>query len=822
MADNSGKLRGLREQMAAAAQALADERRSQSGTSPVPVQSPVSTKTAKPVIDASSLRTDERQRLARERREERERQNAAKESQILEKEKKAKLQYEKQMEEKQKKLEEQKQKEEQKRTAVEEKRKQKEMAEKERREANVRRTLERNSQLDQRQKRWSWGGSVEGDGQGNKRSTSTTNLKQTEIVISKRLSSSSATLQSSSDKSTKQRSSSLSRLNNKTALPSQQLSASPSNTDKKGGTDVKRSSSLGRLNAKRSPSPHLEAAKKEDKPAHRPQTNPLESSIISRLLIPTQSSLARSKSSTSVSADGKDSPESHLCPRSASATTISTPPSVSKGPMRSRSIDRLKSSQSSTSGASSTDVTQTPEQEKQLGPAMEKRPASPTQSGRRRSPSPLNLAKRPSSPTVENKRIQKTRSPSPSLLKQKAASPTVTHKPAPIQRPPLTGNILSSTKKNAEAESKPKEKAEEKTCSETKSVSTSEKETPAAKTKDDTSSKTISGSTTAEEAAKILAEKRRFAREQREREEQERIRREEEEKIKKEEMARKAVEEAARQKIEAQRLEEERKIMEEEEQQKAQEEKIRREIEEQERLVELQQQKEEAEARALEEAEKQKLEREKIMQQNMKERLERKRRINEIMKRTRKTDQLKNDECAEEDDEMNNLDTNILEKVNGVDFCDGTDDPEEESPVTTPELISTESLFPSDSVLEQNKLIINGDKPNTEEKRNGPSETTQVEESSPVANQDHLQFNDDDNTTDLIQNLNGKSNTWTFEEYIDLGIHSKSTSLSPDSITADNCHQDLIEGSLPAAPKLAFDEGRANSLSKPIEPAAEM
>ncbi|MEE6496705.1 hypothetical protein FKM82_002465 [Ascaphus truei] len=203
-ADGSGKLKGLREQLVAAAQALADERRSQSGTSPIPANSTVNVKTTKPVLDGSALRTDERQRLARERREEREKQNAAKELQLIEREKKSKLQYEKQMEEKQRKLEEQKQKDEQKRTAVEEKRKQKGLEEKERREANVRRTLERSSQLDQRQKRWSWGGGsfgIDPEKHANKRSTSTINLKQTDIVIHKRLSSS-ATLLNSPDKGT--------------------------------------------------------------------------------------------------------------------------------------------------------------------------------------------------------------------------------------------------------------------------------------------------------------------------------------------------------------------------------------------------------------------------------------------------------------------------------------------------------------------------------------------------------------------------------------------------------------------------------------------
>ncbi|NXL26932.1 MAP7 protein, partial [Glaucidium brasilianum] len=191
-----------------------------------------------------TLRTEERQRLARERREEREKQHAAKETQILEKERKAKLQYEKQLEERQRKLKEQKQKEEQRRAAVEEKRKQKIEEEKERYEAVMHRTLERNQRLETRQKRWSWGGSVTPESESktvllytaSKRSTSTANLKQTEAVMNKRLSSSAALL-NASDRT------------------------------------------------------------------RRSQLSSLDSSVISRLLTPTQASLARSKSAATLSAD---------------------------------------------------------------------------------------------------------------------------------------------------------------------------------------------------------------------------------------------------------------------------------------------------------------------------------------------------------------------------------------------------------------------------------------------------------------------------------------------------------------------------------------
>lgn len=205
--------------MAAAAQAQAEERRSLSGNSPTGPTTNTSAKPqgSRPVIDGAALRIDDRLRVAKERREEAERQQALRDSQIMERERKAKMQVERQMEERQKKVEEQRKKEEQKRLAVEEKRKQKQEEEKEHYEAVMRRTLERSQRLEQRQKRWSWGGlSTDSDGRTvDKRSTSTMNLKQpSEAGISKRLSSSSATLIKSPDKSAKPRSSSCNRLPN--------------------------------------------------------------------------------------------------------------------------------------------------------------------------------------------------------------------------------------------------------------------------------------------------------------------------------------------------------------------------------------------------------------------------------------------------------------------------------------------------------------------------------------------------------------------------------------------------------------------------------
>ncbi|XP_074924985.1 MAP7 domain-containing protein 3 isoform X13 [Chelonoidis abingdonii] len=797
----------------AAAQAIAEERRNQSGISPVPVQTAINLQTAtKPVIDGSILRTEERQRLARERREEREKQNAAKETQIFEKEKKAKLQYEKQMVEKQRKLKEQKQKEEQRRAAVEEKRKQKIEAEKERYEAVVHRTLERSQRLETRQKRWSWGGSVTSNsdsktepqtadegGAANKRSTSTANLKQTEAVINKRLSSSAALL-NSPDRSkcfevlgkgflggTTKRSASLNRLSNKVSLPSEQPPPKGSQVEQKGGTEKKRSTSLNRISSKPHSSPELEKVKKEERPA--------------------------------------------------SASSISSPNQTPKVPVRSRSIDRLKTTVSS-SDTSSPESTQKSVTEKQSPSPAGRHPPSPSVSARRRSPSPANLAKRPSSPSTARQN-QKARPPSPSLLKQRPSSPTTVSKPAPIQRLPLTPSVMNITRKKPEMECKPKDNCKEETGQEHGPSPTSERETVAiaAKTKEESSSKNIPGTTRAEEAAKILAEKRRLAREQREREDQERIQREEEERSREEEMVKKMIADKAQREEELRRLEEEKRLDDEEQQRQA-EERVRKEQEEQEKL------REEAEAKAQEEAERQRQERERIMQQNMQERLERKKRIEEIMKRTRKSDQneVKNEEKsaneaeeeedAEEEEELRLEKTYQREKINGVDQSQEIKVQRKYSSEFACGLTSTESSMQDMSKMEADEVLINGDEQDLYQKKKneGSLHVMQLKDYSPSAKEmviqdsEILHVNEVDHTIGLIQNLNGKSNAWTFEEIIDLGVHSKSTKLSSDSIAAANCNENLNDAAtVLSSPKLAFeDDGTVNSLTKPIETASEL
>ncbi|XP_008418923.1 ensconsin isoform X10 [Poecilia reticulata] len=737
MAESATTLKGLRAQMAAAAQAQAEERRSLAGNSPGPsAVSPSKPQGCKPVIDGAALRVDDRLRVAKERREEAEKQQALRESQIMERERKAKLQVERQLEERQKKLEEQRKKEEQKRLAVEEKRKQKQEEEKEHYEAVMRRTLERSQRVEQRQKRWSWGG-LSGDQDGraaDKRSTSTTNLKQPpEAGISKRLSSSSATLGKSPDKTRK------------------------------------------------------------------PPASTVDEGVLSRLLTPTQASLARSKSAAVLSAEGSDATECHLCPRSASPS----PMNPARGPLRSRSIDRQKSGMTTSKSAS--EALDTSVKDKQLASPRGQRPASPSTSmGRHRSPSPAPspTPKRTPSPSA-SKQSPKTRPPSPSAMKQRPPSPQpASAKPPPIQKPSLTPTGPPTLRKR---DSKSKDLGP------VQPVAPQAAE--ASKTKDKDDSKP-SGTNSAAEAAKILAENRRLMREQKEREEQLRIQKEEEERQRKEEEERLAEEARLKRLEEEKRLAEERKVKEEEEARLAEEERKRLEEEEAVRQAKLQKEREEAEAKALEEAERVRQERDRIMQQNQQERMERKKRIDEIMRRTRKGDQT---DLKRDDDKYS--------QENGDEGLD-------EMKGETKDDISVDDdqdiLSAGDGGVKQDGGL-NGN-PETEDKENSNGPTADdTQAGSPVPPSRLVEgsefLNEEDSTKDgLVSSLNGKSNQWSFEELIDTNVHSKARPL----IESEDRNQVLIhcDGGSDGT-RVAFEEkgtpiSTLHSSSQPIEAMSEM
>ncbi|XP_039475814.1 ensconsin isoform X9 [Oreochromis aureus] len=738
MAEGASTLKGLRAQMAAAAQAQAEERRSLAGNSPGPTNNtPAKPQGCRPVLDGATLRTDDRLRVAKERREEAERQQALRESQIMERERKAKLQVERQMEERQKKVEEQRRKEEQKRLAVEQKRKQKQEEEKEHYEAVMRRTLERSQQVEQRQKRWSWGGlSTDSDGRTvDKRSTSTTNLKQpSEAGISKRLSSSSATL-----------------------------------------------------------------IKSPDKP-RRPLATTVDGGVLSRLLTPTQASLARSKSAAALSAEGTDAPECHLCPRSASASPLHPP----RGPVRSRSSDRQKSSM--TTSVSADGALDPSMKDKKLTSPVGQRPASPSTPGRHRSPSPAPSPgpKRTPSPSAP-KQSPKMRPASPGAMKQRPPSPQPTStKPPPIQKPLAPAGPPTLRKKNSKSKDLCPVQA------------VAQQSSDSSKTKDKDDSKATTGTNSAAEAAKILAENRRLMREQKEREEKLRLQKEEEERLRKEEEARLAEEARLKRLEEEKQLAEERKLREEEEARLAEEERIRMAEEEAQRQAELQREREEAEAKAQEEAERVRQERDRIMQQNQQERMERKKRIEEIMKRTRKGDQndLKRDDdkCAQEneDEEMDqiNCETKITE-TDTDESCLSSGEP------------STEREEPLGHTNEKSET-------DDKENNNGTSsDETQAE--SPVPEGRLVEgsefMNEQDSTeVELVSTVNGKSNQWSFEELIDLNVHSKPRPL----LEAGDCNKVLIncDGSSDGT-RVAFEDNETpistlHSSSQPIEALPEI
>nr|XP_054595213.1 MAP7 domain-containing protein 2 isoform X16 [Nothobranchius furzeri] len=700
MAEGATTLKGLRAQMAAAAQAQAEERRSLAGNSPGPTAN-ISSKPqgCKPVIDGAALRVDDRLRVAKERREEADRKQALRESQIMERERKAKLQVERQQEERQKKVEEQRRKEEQKRLAVEEKRKQKQEEEKEHYESVMRRTMERSQRVEQRQKRWSWGGiSTDQDGRAvEKRSSSTTNLKQpSEAGINKRLSSSSAVLAKSPDK------------------------------------------------------------------------------------------------------------ECHLCPRSASASPLHP----SRGPVRSRSIDRQKSGMTTSKSAS--EALDPSQKEKPLSSPQGQRPASPSSTlvrNRSPSPAPNPAPKRTPSPAA-TKQSPRMRPPSPAAMKQRPPSPQPTSaKPPPIQKPSLTPTGPPTLRKR---DSKSKDLGPVQAVASLSSDS--------CKTKDKDDAKPATGTNSAAEAARILAENRRLMREQKEREEQLRIQKEEEEKLRKEEEKRLAEEAQQKRLEEEKRLAEERKIKEEEEARLAEEERVRMAEEEAIKQAELQKEREEAEAKALEEAERVRQERDRIMQQNQQERMERKKRIEEIMKRTRKGEQndLKRDDdkCSQEDGE------------DGLDLLGETK--------TEMDDITTET--DKDSVLSDEPVESRGEpvgsvngQSEAEDKENNGTDTDEIQAGSPVPKGNLVEnsefLNEQDSTkSGLVSSLNGKSNQWSFEDLIDVNVHSKSRPL----IESEDCNQVLIscDGSTDGT-KVAFEDrgtpiNSLHSSNQPIEAMPEI
>ncbi|XP_023380325.1 MAP7 domain-containing protein 3 isoform X4 [Pteropus vampyrus] len=693
IASNAPSLRGLRERMVAAAHAIAQERRNQSGFSSLPFQPSNSRSTFKPVLDGSVLKNDLKQKLAKERREERRRQqDANKEIQLLEKERRSKIRYEKQMEEKQRKLREQKEKDEQRRISAEEKRKQKLREEREKFKAALSRTLERSNRVDQRQKRWSWEGSTtvnSGNKTVNKRSVSTEKIEQETSGLQKQTTVSSAGLQNSiAKKKTEKKINSSFRRHRKLHSPTEE----EQKEGKAGINDpvmryanmpfLSRSSdelknaivfskSTGAMPAqekvetplKASVEAHPEVSVKappevsvEEIPNRAEEISPegsldaslgsvdpspevsmdsspevsMESSPRMIMEILSEASMdifleasmetIPEESTEAISEESKEVPSVanvEVPPKSSPEVNVETPsevnversevnvetPEVNVETPSEVNVERSEVNVVTSSEVKVRDTPQKSEVDKQTSNLVTKKRLSshipcykwPTSANGWRPPSPISA----------NRQIQKNHPPSlsPTMSKQSTES-SPSYKRTRVQRTLFTQSTLSSSTIG-------KKKAVSKITNSSESVNQKHM------TYEESGNKSTPGTMNAEEATKILGEKRRLAREQRQKEE--RLQKEREQR-KDKDVAKKVVE--GQEEDDGQQ---QKKITEKKERQDQKDQKV---------LL----QEEDATIKAQEETDKRKKEHERIMLQNLQERLERKKRIEEIMKRTRKTD----------------------------------------------------------------------------------------------------------------------------------------------------------------------------------------
>ncbi|XP_022059955.2 ensconsin-like isoform X2 [Acanthochromis polyacanthus] len=367
-----------------------------------------------------------------------------------------------------------------------------------------------------------------------------------------------------------------------------------------------------------------------------------EKNLVSRLLTPTCSYLARSKSA------GCQSGEEvvHVCRRAVSfhsmnTTTTTTPPH--KPQHHSSSVHHRASASPSSSQHRSINLAQIKASRKQETVKKNSNSGSNIRS------SAANNSVKPAAATQS-----RTTSPSP----ERTARRSISRHAAPLQLelpsvPEEDVAVCSSalspgnsrpvrTSDEGQQEEMRVENTPETACS---NLPDTEKEALTRTAGDGSPSKMApqapevtsrpsAGTTNPEEASRLLAEKRREARLQREKEEQERLQREEAERRSREELERRRAEERARQQAEAQRLIEEKRKREEEEQRRAEEERAQAKRE----AELLQKQREEELAKEQARAEQIKQERDILAQKEEAERQARKKRLEEIMRRTRRTD----------------------------------------------------------------------------------------------------------------------------------------------------------------------------------------
>ncbi|XP_068919539.1 MAP7 domain-containing protein 2 isoform X3 [Petaurus breviceps papuanus] len=727
------------------------------------------------------LKTNERQRLAKERREEREKSLAAREQQILEKERRAKLQYEKQIEERWRRLEEQRQREDQKRAAVEEKRKQKLREEEQRLEAMMRRSLERAQQLEHKQKRWSWGGALASSSGSSERDGESENTPPPLLgSVASTLPPDPVTSAAATDDSN----------------ACDKLSASTMNLPKQLESPI----------SKRLSSSTAAITYSSDK-AHRMYLSPVENFIIMRLLTPTQSSLARNRSTLMLSEQAIDS---------APGSPFKSPYKASPARIPERRKMVSCGAGDAPKGAVSSEQTEKVKKEKRPPAAVS---TTGLGSPLRRSDSPAT--KRHTSPAI-SKTPSKTYPQSPKNTKPYQGSPIKYRSPhSPNQETPK--KKADKEKANKEKEGALSQKAHGAHGDQIGEKHLTEKHSPGSGKTEVSEGKLTAGTTDAEEAAKILAEKRRQVRLQKEQEEQEKQEREERERLQREELERKAEQDRILQEQEDRKREEERKQRQEEEKRRAkeeahrkaleeqllreQEEKEKQEREQQER-ARIEKQKEEAEAKAREAAQQLRLEREQIMLQIEQERLVRKKRIDEIMKRTRKSDastEVKKEEPtleAQPKQEIqpilhveNNTSKPVVQskvEVNGLTTYQETNGVGGSAPEIISQDVYSNGLKPVAGLIHLEAL---------DGKLNSLDDSTDEVQSmdvSPVSKEELISIPEFSPVNDIIPGVsleqNGTSNAKAIEELLDFTGPPTYPKRSSETLAMDDCNKNLIEG----------------------------
>nr|XP_031529156.1 MAP7 domain-containing protein 2 isoform X8 [Vicugna pacos] len=689
------------------------------------------------------LKSDERQRLAKERREEREKCLAAREQQILEKQKRAKLQYEKQIEERWRKLEEQRQREEQKRAAVEEKRKQKLREEEERLEAMMRRSLERTQQLELK-KKCSWGAS---------------------------------------------------------------LAAGPGGREGESGNTPP---PLGLAASALPPDPGTTAATAES-------TNACDKLSTSTMNLPKQTEPPMSKRLSSSTVAISYSPD--RAPAGSLKSSYKSSPT--------RNAERKKTPSTSGVGdagkGAPAGAEASPTEKMKRGPRTTGSvPSAGLMSPLRRCEFPTGVSKRSSSP-VPPKATSKPYPQSPKNVKPPYPGSPVKYRVPAFSSQETPKKKAEKEKSNKEREGAlaqqaagpPGEEAPEKHVADRQAT---EKHAAAGGKAEGggASWKPTAGTTDAGEAAKILAEKRRQARLQKEQEEQERLEKEERDRLEREELKRKAEEERLRLEEEARKQEEEKKLREEEEKRKAEEEakrkakeelllkeeqeKEKQEREKQEKVM-IEKQKEAAEAKAQEVAKQMRLEREQIMLQIEQERLERKKRIDEIMKRTRKSDvspEVKREDpkvelqpavCVE--NKTKPLVPNKIE-INGLNTCQEVNGVECAVPETFPRDVFANELKPVGGLVHLDAL---------DGKSNSLDDSTEEVQSmdvSPVSKEELISIPEFSPVSEMIPGVsldqNGTGNARALQDLLDFTGPPIFPKRSSENLSLDDCNKNLIEG----------------------------